>query len=161
MLQEHAQLRPARIDRAILELLQADATLKVADIASQVHLSTTACWKRVQQLEASGTIRKRVALLDAARLNVGVTVFVAVKTNQHNEDWLRRFSDAVGTIPEVVEFYRMSGEIDYLLRVVVPDIAAYDAVYKRLIRDVALADVSSSFAMEQLKYTTALPLQYA
>ena len=150
-----------RIDRAILELLQADATLKVADIASQVHLSTTACWKRVQQLEASGTIRKRVALLDAARLNVGVTVFVAVKTNQHNEDWLRRFADAVGALPEVVEFYRMSGEIDYLLRVVVPDIAAYDAVYKRLIRDVALADVSSSFAMEQLKYTTALPLQYA
>ena len=150
-----------RTDKAILELLQADATLKVADIATRIHLSTTACWKRIQQLEASGTIRKRVALLDAARLNVGVTVFVAVKTNQHNEDWLRRFADAVVAIPEVVEFYRMSGEVDYLLRVVVPDIAAYDAVYKRLIRDVALSDVSSSFAMEQLKYTTALPLEYA
>ena len=150
-----------RIDRAILELLQADAAVKVADIASAVHLSTTACWKRIQQLESSGTIRKRVALLDAAKLNVGVTVFVGVKTNQHNEDWLRRFAEVVVAIPEVVEFYRMSGEIDYLLRVVVPDIAAYDAVYKRLIRDVALFDVSSSFAMEQLKYTTALPLQYA
>lgn len=150
-----------RIDRTILELLQVNATLKVADIASEVHLSTTACWKRIQQLESSGTIRRRVALLDAAKLNVGVTVFVAIKTNQHNEDWLRRFAEAVVAIPEVVEFYRMSGEIDYLLRVVVPDIAAYDAVYKRLIRDVALSDVSSSFAMEQLKYTTALPLQYA
>ena len=150
-----------RIDRTILELLQADATLKVADVAHEVHLSTTACWKRIQQLESAQVIRKRVALLDAAKLNVGVTVFVAVKTNQHNEDWLRRFAEAVVAIPEVVEFYRMSGDIDYLLRVVVPDIAAYDAVYKRLIRDVALSDVSSSFAMEQLKYTTALPLQYA
>jgi Lrp/AsnC family transcriptional regulator len=149
-----------RIDSAILAILQEDATQKVADIASRVNLSTTACWKRIQQLESSGVIRRRVALLDPARLNVGVTVFVSVRTSQHSEDWLRRFADAVSAIPEVVEFYRMSGEVDYLLRVVVPDIAAYDAVYKRLIRDVTLADVSSSFSMEELKYTTALPLRY-
>ncbi|OPZ01188.1 MAG: Leucine-responsive regulatory protein [Alphaproteobacteria bacterium ADurb.BinA305] len=106
-------------------------------------------------------IRKRVALLDGTKLRVGVTVFVAIKTNQHNADWLERFHAAVSRIPEVVEFYRMSGDVDYLLRVVVPDIAGYDGVYKRLIRDVELFDVSSSFAMEQLKYTTALPLDYA
>ena len=150
-----------RIDLRILDLLQANAGRKIAEIAEIVHLSTTACWKRMQQLEADGVIRSRVALLDAAKLNVGVTVFVAVKTSQHNEAWLRRFAEAVVVIPEVVELYRMSGEIDYLLRVVVPDIAAYDGVYKRLIREVELSDVSSSFAMEQMKYTTALPLQYA
>ncbi|MGE0802433.1 MAG: Lrp/AsnC family transcriptional regulator [Lautropia sp.] len=150
-----------RIDGRLLEQLQVDCDQKVADIAAAVHLSTTACWKRIQQLEASGVIRKRVALLDPARLNVGVTVFVAIRTSQHNEAWLRRFADAVTAIPEVVELYRMSGDVDYLLRVVVPDIAAYDGVYKRLIRDIELSDVSSSFAMEQMKYTTALPLHYA
>ncbi len=150
-----------RTDLRILDLLQEDAGRKIAEIAETVHLSTTACWKRIQQLEAAGVVRRRVALLDAGKLNVGVTVFVAVKTSQHNDAWLRRFAEAVTAIPEVVELYRMSGEVDYLLRVVVPDIAAYDGVYRRLIRDVELADVSSSFAMEQMKYTTALPLQYA
>jgi len=135
--------------------------MPISDIAARVHLSVTACWKRVRNLEESGIIRRRVALLDAARLNVGVTVFVAVKTSQHNAAWLERFARAVSEIPEVVEFYRMSGEVDYLLRVVVPDIAGYDAVYKRLIRSVEMFDVSSSFAMEQIKYTTALPLDYA
>jgi len=135
--------------------------MPISDIAARVHLSVTACWKRVRNLEESGIIRRRVALLDAARLNVGVTVFVAVKTSQHNAAWLERFARAVCEIPEVVEFYRMSGEVDYLLRVVVPDIAGYDAVYKRLIRSVEMFDVSSSFAMEQIKYTTALPLDYA
>ena len=149
------------IDRRILDFLQQDATQAVSDIAERVHLSTTACWKRIQKLEDSGVIRKRVALLDGTKLRVGVTVFVAIKTNQHNADWLERFHAAVSRIPEVVEFYRMSGDVDYLLRVVVPDIAGYDGVYKRLIRDVELFDVSSSFAMEQLKYTTALPLDYA
>ncbi len=150
-----------RIDGRILEALQIDCDQKVADLAAVVHLSTTACWKRIQQLETSGVIRKRVALLDPTRLNVGVTVFVAIKTNQHNDAWLRRFAQVVTAIPEVIELYRMSGDIDYLLRVVVPDIAAYDGVYKRLIRDIQLSDVSSSFAMEQMKYTTALPLHYA
>ncbi|MFO0990293.1 MAG: Lrp/AsnC family transcriptional regulator [Alphaproteobacteria bacterium] len=148
-------------DKRILEMLQRDAALALTDIAARVHLSPTACWKRIHKLEAAGVIRGRVALLDAARLNVGVTVFVAIKTNQHNAAWLDKFAKVVGAIPEVVEFYRMSGDIDYLLRIVVPDIAGYDAVYKRLIRGTDLFDVSSSFAMEQIKYTTALPLDYA
>ena len=148
------------IDLQILALLQADATLSVQEIADRVHLSPTPCWRRIQKLEREGYVRKRVALLDAARLNVGVTVFVGVKTNQHNQAWFDRFNQAVSAIPEVLEFYRMSGEVDYLLRVVVPDIAGYDAVYRKLIRDVDLFDVTSSFAMEQIKFTTALPLDY-
>jgi Lrp/AsnC family transcriptional regulator len=148
-------------DRRLLDLLQKDAALTVGELADKVNLSTTACWKRIQKLEAAGIIRKRVALLDAKKLNVGVTVFVAIRTNQHNAAWLARFHAAVSAIPEVVELYRMSGDVDYLLRVAVPDIAGYDGVYKRLIRDVELFDVSSSFAMEQIKYTTALPLDYA
>ena len=148
-------------DKKILALLQQDASIPLNEIAEKVSLSATACWKRIRNLEISGVIRSRVALLDPARLNVGVTVFVAVKTSQHNAAWLEKFARAVSAVPEVVEFYRMSGEIDYLLRVVVPDIAGYDAVYKRLIRAVDMFDVSSSFAMEQIKYTTALPLDYA
>ena len=149
------------IDRKILTCLQEDATLPVAEIAGRVGLSTTPCWRRIQKLEADGTIRKRVALLDGRRLNVGVTVFVSVKTAHHDIAWLEQFARAVEDIPEVVEFYRMSGDIDYLLRIVVPSIDAYDAVYKRLIERVSLSDVSSSFAMEQIKYTTALPLDYS
>ncbi len=147
-------------DKEILRLLQEDASLSVADIAERVHLSPTPCWRRIQKLESKGFIRKRVALLDATKVNVGVTVFVGVKTNQHNQDWLNRFNKAVTAIPEVMEFYRMSGDMDYLLRIVVPDIAAYDTVYRKLIHDIDLHDVSSSFAMEQLKFTTALPLEY-
>ena len=150
-----------RIDRKILEHIQADATLSVADVAEKVGLSSTPCWRRIQKLERSGVIRKRVALLDRASLNLGVDVFVAIKTNQHNATWLDSFASVVTEFPEVVEFYRMSGDIDYLMRVVVPDIPAYDAFYKRLIQQADIYDVSSSFAMEQLKYTTALPLQYA
>ncbi len=148
-------------DTKILGLLQQDATLPVAEIAEKVGLSTTPCWRRIQKLEAAGVIRARVALLDGAMLNAGVTVFVSVRTSRHDREWLEEFAAVVSAIPEVVEFYRMSGEIDYLLRIVVPDIAAYDGVYKRLIERVTLADVSSSFAMEQIKYTTALPLDYA
>lgn len=149
------------IDRKILLLLQKDATLPVATIAEQVGLSPSPCWRRIQRLEQEGVIRGRVALLDADKLNVGVTVFVAVRTSRHDLDWLDQFASAVRDFPEVVEFYRMSGDIDYLLRVVVPDIAAYDAFYKRLIQRVTLSDVSSSFAMETIKYTTALPVSYA
>jgi len=149
------------IDRKILSVLQGDATLPVATIAERAGVTATPCWRRIQKLEAAGIIRGRVALLDPEKMNVGVTVFVAVRTNQHNLDWAERFCAAVDGIPEVVEFYRMSGDVDYLLRVVVPDIAAYDAVYKRLIKTVELFDVSSSFAMEQIKYTTALPTRYA
>lgn len=150
-----------RIDRKILALLQSDCTLPVAVVAERVGLSPSPCWRRIQKLEADGFIRARVALLDAAKMNVGVTVFAAVRTNQHDVAWLEKFAKAVSDLPEVVEFYRMTGDIDYLLRIVVPDIAAYDAVYKRLIRRIALFDVSSSFAMETIKYTTALPVDYA
>lgn len=130
-------------------------------LAERVGLSPSPCWRRIQKLEAQGVIQKRVALLDPDKLNVGVTVFVAVRTNRHDMDWAEQFCHAVEAIPEVVEFYRMSGETDYLLRVVVPNIAAYDAVYKRLIKTASLHDVSSNFAMERIKYTTALPVDYA
>jgi Lrp/AsnC family transcriptional regulator len=149
------------IDRRILACLQEDSTLPVEEIAKRAGLSASPCWRRIQKLEAAGVIAKRVALLDPDRMNVGVTVFVAVRTNQHNAEWAERFCRGVARVPEVVEFYRMSGEIDYLLRVVVPDIAAYDGVYKRLIKIADLFDVSSSFAMERIKYTTALPVDYA
>ena len=149
------------VDRKILTILQRDADTPIAAIAEQVHLSETPCWRRIQKLRASGVIRRNVALCDPRALNVGVTVFVAVRTNQHTQSWMERFIGGAKDIPEVVELYRMSGETDYLLRVVVPDIAAYDVVYKRLIRSVDLSDVSSSFAMEELKFTTALPLDYA
>ena len=150
-----------KIDRNILKLLQEDSTLSTADIAERVGLSTTPCWRRIQRLEESGVIRKRVALLARDKLNLGVSVFVAVKTNQHNWEWLAKFSEAVNQFPEVVEFYRMAGESDYLLRVVVPDIPSFDTFYKKLVQTTDLSDVSSSFAMEQIKYTTALPLEYA
>ena len=149
-----------RLDRKILRLLQEDATLAVADIAKRIGLSTTPCWRRIQKLEEEGVIRKRVAVLDPAKINAAVTVFVAIRTNSHNIEWLKRFSEVVRDLPEVVEFYRMAGDIDYLLRVVVPDIAAFDEFYKRLISKIEIRDVSSSFAMEQIKYTTELPLDY-
>lgn len=149
------------IDRKILECLQEDSALAVAEIAERVGLSKTPCWRRIRQLEESGVIRRRVALLDRDKLNLGVTVFVGVKTSKHDVKWLENFAKAVVNFPEVVEFYRMSGDVDYMLRVVVPDIAAYDAFYQRLIQRIDLTDVSSSFAMEEIKYTTALPLAYA
>lgn len=148
------------LDRKLLALLQEDATLTVNVLARRIGLSPNACWRRIQRLEADGVIRRRVTLLEPARVNAGVTVFVAIKTNQHYAAWYRRFARNVRSIPEVVEFYRMSGDVDYLLRVVVPDIAAYDAVYDKLIRTRGLSDVSSSFAMEEIKYTTALPLHF-
>ncbi len=135
--------------------------MPVAKIARRVGLSSSPCWRRIQNLDESGVIRGRVALLDSAALNLSVTVFVTVRTGQHNHRWLERFASIVTEFPEVVEFYRMSGEIDYLLRVVVPDVGAYDQFYKRLIEKINLSDVSSSFAMEEIKYTTALPLDYA
>jgi Lrp/AsnC family transcriptional regulator len=148
------------IDHRILACLQDDSTMAVADIAERAGISASPCWRRIQKLEAEGIIRKRVALLDPEKLNLAVTVFVSVRTNRHDMEWAERFCRAVADIPEVVEFYRMSGEVDYLLRVVVPSIAAYDAVYKRLIKVADLFDVSSSFAMERIKYTTALPTSY-
>jgi Lrp/AsnC family transcriptional regulator len=130
----------------------------VAEVAERVHLSTNACWRRIKRLEEDGLILRRVALLDAHRLEAGVTVFVTIRAAEHSDAWLAQFADVVRRIPEIVEFYRMSGEIDYLMKLKVADIAAYDAVYKRLIRDIRLSDVSSAFAMEELKNTTAIPL---
>ena len=147
------------IDRKILAILQTDASLSIADIASQVGLSQTPCWKRIQKLEAAGIIKGRVALLSGKKLNLGLTVFVQVRTAQHNDVWLGKFARAVTEMPEVVEVYRLAGDIDYLLRVVVRDTDAYDRFYKTLIKKVPLHDVSSSFAMEEIKYTTALPIE--
>jgi len=149
-----------KIDRKILTLLQKDATTPVAEIGRKVGLSTTPCWRRIQKMEEDGVIRRRVAVLDPQKVNAGVTVFVAVRTNEHNDAWMHKFAAVVEEFTEVVEFYRMSGEVDYLLRVVVPDIQAFDSFYKKLISKIALSDVSSSFAMGQIKYTTALPLEY-
>ena len=148
------------IDLKLLELLQQDGAMQVVDLAQQVGLSQTPCWRRIQRLKEAGVITRNVMLVHREKVNVGVTVFVSVRTSTHSQEWFDRFRSKVEVMPEVVEFYRMSGEVDYLLRVVVPDIAAYDKVYKRLIADMQLLDVSSSFAMEELKFTTALPLSY-
>ncbi len=148
-------------DRRLLALLQENASLSVNELAEQVGLSHSPCWRRIQKLEAEGYIRARVALLDPRKMNLGVTVFAAIRTNQHSVEWLAAFSRAVVDIPEIVEVYRMSGQIDYMLRIVVPDIDAYDRVYKKLIAAIELYDVSSTFAMEVLKSTTVLPVDYA
>ncbi|MET1116362.1 MAG: Lrp/AsnC family transcriptional regulator [Comamonas sp.] len=148
------------VDRRLLEKLQQNADIPIADLAAEMSLSQTSCWRRIQRLKEAGVITRNVALLDRHHANVSVTVFVAVRTSTHSQEWFDRFHATVESISEVVEFYRMSGDVDYLLRVVVPDIAAYDKVYKRLIAGTQLLDVSSSFAMEELKYTTALPLSY-
>ena len=147
------------IDRKILAVLQNDASLSVAEIGNRVGLSSTPCWKRIQRLEADGVIQKRVAVVDQDKLGLGVTVFVSVETEDHSEEWLKKFAQLVGAMPEVLEFYRMAGDVDYMLRVVVPDIAGYDAFYKRLIAAVPLKNVTSRFAMEKIKSTTALPIQ--
>jgi Lrp/AsnC family transcriptional regulator len=147
-------------DRQILSILQKNAATPLAELAQAVSLSSTPCWRRVQRLHESGVIRKQVVLCDPAKLNVPVTVFVSVRTSQHSDAWMKRFMEGARDIPEIVEIYRMSGEVDYLLKVVAPDIAGYDRVYKRLIKAVELQDVSSSFAMEVLKSTTELPLDH-
>jgi Lrp/AsnC family transcriptional regulator len=147
-------------DRRILELLQENALLTAAEIAERVGLSTTPCWRRIQRLEEQGYVRRRVALLDRQKMNVGVCAFVAVRTNHHSKEWLEKFRRAISTVPEIVEAHRLSGEVDYLLRIVVPNIAGYDAVYKRLIEVVEFSDVAASFSMEELKFTTAIPVNH-
>jgi Lrp/AsnC family transcriptional regulator len=150
-----------KLDRQILDLLQRDCSLTAAEIAERIGLSKTPCWRRIQQLKDAGVIRRSVALLDARALNVGTTVFVTMRTANHSAAWFEKFVKAVRDMPEVVEIYRMSGEVDYLMRIVVPDIDAYDVVYKKLIASVEFLDVSASFALETIKSTTALPLHYA
>lgn len=149
-----------RIDRKILQLLQKDATIPVAEIGRKIGLSTTPCWRRIQKMEEDGVILMRSAILNPKKINAGVNVFVSVRTSEHSNQWMNKFSKVIDEFNEVVEFYRMSGDVDYLLRVVVPDIEAFDVFYKKLISKIALNDVSSSFAMSQIKYTTALPLEF-
>jgi Lrp/AsnC family transcriptional regulator len=145
-------------DRKILAMLQVDSSLSMQEVADRVGLSSTPCWRRIQKLERSGYIKRRVALLDAEKLDLGVSVFIAVRTNQHNAEWVQRFRKIVVGFPEVVDFYRLSGDVDYLIRAVVSDIRAYDDLYQRLISKIDLFDVSSMFTMEQIKSTTELPL---
>ena len=147
-------------DIKILKLLQEDSSLQMEEVAQRIGLSASPCWRRIKRLEQEGVIARRVVLLDRKQVNLAVTVFVSVRTNQHEPTWLEAFSRAVADLPEVVEFYRMSGQMDYLLKIVVPTIEAYDAVYKRLIAKLPLFDISSMFAMEELKSTTCLPLDY-
>ena len=146
------------IDRRILKELQRDATIAIAELAQVVGLSQTPCWKRIKRLTDSGVITKRVALLDREKLDLGLVVFVSIRTNRHDQEWLDAFAGAAKSLPEVVEFYRLSGDTDYLMKVLVRDIAAYDSFYTRLIASVPLSDVPSAFAMEQIKSTTALPV---
>lgn len=147
-------------DAQLLALLQEDATIGLSDLAKAVNLSTTPCWRRLQRLRDEGFIRRQVVLCDPAKLNLALTAFVTVRLNHHGDAWTNQFINAVRAIPEIIEIHRMSGDIDYLLKVVVPDIAGYDSVYKRLIKSVDLMDVSAAFSMEVIKQTTALPIDY-
>lgn len=147
-----------QIDRKILAVLQGDSSLSIAEIGERVGLSSTPCWKRIQRLELDGVITGRVALVDQDKIGLGITVFVSVESYDHSEGWLRRFGEAVRAMPEVMEFYRMAGDVDYMLRVVVADMQAYDLFYKRLIGAVPLKNVTSRFAMEKIKSVTALPV---
>ncbi len=146
------------IDLKILRALQNDAGLPVARIAEQVGLSASPCWKRINRLEREGTIQRRAAILDAERLGFGLTVFVSIRTGEHSGEWLRDFAAAVSAMPEVMEFHRMAGEIDYMVKVVAPDMRAFDAFYKRLVDTTPLVEVTSRFSMETIKATTALPI---
>ncbi len=145
-------------DRQIIRLLQEDASLSVAEIGKRVGLSSTPCWKRIQRLEEEGVITRRVAVIDPDKVGLGVTVFVSIETGDHSEEWLGRFAVMIGAMPEVMEFYRMAGDVDYMLRVVTADIQSYDAFYKRLIALAPLKNVTSRFAMERIKSTTVLPV---
>jgi Lrp/AsnC family transcriptional regulator len=148
-------------DRKLLDILQHDAALSLDELSARMALSRNACWRRIKRLEDEGVIKARVTLLDAGRINVGLTAFIALRTTEHSAKWLDQFSKAVRDLPEIVGVYRMTGDVDYLLQAVIPDVAAYDRLYKRLIGKITLADVSSSFVMEEIKSTTVLPLDYA
>jgi Lrp/AsnC family transcriptional regulator len=145
-------------DRKILMVLQDDASLSVAEIGDRVGLSSTPCWKRIQRLEADGVIQRRVALVDQNKVGLGITVFVSVESNDHSDAWLKTFAGAVSAMPEVLEFYRMAGDVDYMMRVVVADMPSYDVFYKKLIAAVPLKNVTSRFAMEKIKSVTVLPV---
>jgi Lrp/AsnC family transcriptional regulator len=148
-------------DRRILALLQADASVSVAEVAAQVNLSQTPCWRRIQKMEEAGIIQRRVALADPDKLGLGLTVFVEIMTGDHSAEWLERFAGTVSDMPEVMEVYRMAGDVDYLLRIAVANMAAYDVFYRRLIALLPLKNVTSRFAMERVKFTTAYPVDGA
>ena len=153
------KFEPDLTDRAILRLIQKDATLSLADIAKEVGLTPTPCWKRIRRMEQEGVITGRVVLLDPEKVGLGVSVFVAIETGDHSAAWIERFAATVRTLPEIVECWRLGGDVDYLLRVVVADMAAFDSFYRRLTADVpSLRKVTSRFAMERVKSTTALPI---
>ena len=149
-----------RKDKAILKALQQDATLTVSELADAIGLSKSACWRRIQNLEESGIIGARVTLLNQQALGLNLTVYAAVRTHEHNKAWFDQFHDVTTEMPNVMEVHRMSGDVDYLIRAVVPDMRSYDEMYKEMISRIDLYDVSSSFSMETIKYTTALPLDY-
>ena len=146
-------------DLKILSILQKDASLPVAEVAARVNLSQTPCWRRIQKLEEAGVIEGRVAILDPDKIGLGLTVFVEIETGDHSKEWLEAFATAINTMPEVMEVYRMAGDVDYLLRLAVANMAAYDDFYRRLIALVPMKNVTSRFAMERVKYTTAYPLR--
>ena len=148
-----------RYDCAILAALQTDGTLSIAGLSEKVGLSSTPCWKRVKRLEEEGYIESRVAIVNRQKIGLPVTVFVSIRTSEHDEKWLNQFAAAVVALPEVLEFHRMSGNVDYLLKVVTTDVGGYDRFYKKLIKAAHLTGVSSAFSMEQIKFTTALPLE--
>mgnify|MGYP001952173422 CR=1 FL=1 len=146
------------LDRKILGELQRDASAAIEDIGERVGLSRNACWRRIKRMEAEGIIRARVALVDPCALNLDLQVFIAVRTSSHDPDWLTKFAQATRDLPQITGAYRMSGDLDYLIRARVSDMAGYDALYQRLIRRVPMSDVSASFVMEEIKDTTALPI---
>ena len=154
----NASRRIDTIDRKILTVLQENAALSVAEIGERVGLSSTPCWKRIQRLEADGIIKGKVALVDQNKIGLGLSVFVSVESGDHSDAWLKTFAEVVSAMPEVMEFYRMAGDVDYMLRVVVADMQSYDLFYKKLIGAVALKNVTSRFAMEKIKSVTALPV---
>jgi len=147
------------MDRKILAELQRDATLSVDQLSARVSLSRNACWRRLKRLEDDGTITGRVALVDAEKVGVGLSVFILVRTSHHDPDWLAQFRSAVVSFPEITGVYRMSGDLDYVLRARVADVKAYDRLYQRLIARVPLSDVSASFVMEEIKETTVIPVE--
>lgn len=147
-----------RTDLKILAILQDDSSLTVAEVAAQVNLSQTPCWRRIQKLEAAGVIARRVALLDPALIGIDLSVFVTIETDDHSEAWRLAFTTAVDAMPEVMEVYRMAGEVDYILKIAVPNMAAFDAFYRAIVKAVPLKNVTSLIAMETVKHTTAFPL---
>jgi len=146
-------------DVKILEILQIDATRSLESIADEIGVSLNTCWRRVQRLETEGILERRVALVDNEKVGLPLTVFVSIRTDDHSKDWAERFDKTVKLIPEIVEFYRLAGDVDYILKMMVGSVADYDYVYQRLISKVKISNVSASFAMEKMKFTTELPLR--